>query len=257
MQMKHCPTCEHRVSEAPLMLANSLNNHAQSGTLSRDVHLQMSSLYELLNFIADELPRWRDRPERKNHSSETELTSQLCGHLNSSARHSTGWDFLQFRIEEPDEQQKGRKIDLVASPCDATVWVDGRRCSDFDTLLPIECKRLPTPKGKDRDEREYVINRKATTGGIQRFKAGHHGGNHALAAMIAYVQDETATIWHSRVTTWIEELNKAGNPGWSLKDLIHLEPDSGRAGLTIYHSLHTREKGLPDIKLRHLWLKMN
>ena len=238
------------------MLANSLNNIAQSGTLSRSVHLQTDSLYALLNFIADELPRWRDRPDLKSQSSENELTSKLCGHLNSTARHADGWDFLQFRIEEPDEQQRGRKIDLVASPCDATVWVEGRRCTDFDTLLPIECKRLPAPKGQDRDEREYVINRKASTGGIQRFKAGHHGGAHTLAAMIAYVQDETAVIWHGKVATWIEELNATGHPGWSMNDLMCLEPDSGKAGLTIYSSSHTREKGLPDIELRHLWVEM-
>lgn len=239
------------------MLANSLSTHVQSGTLGKDVHLKMASLYELLDFIADELPRWRDRPEHKNLSSEDELTSQLCGHLNSTARLSTGWDFLQFKREEPDEYQKGRKIDLVASPCGATVWVEGRRCTDSDTLLPIECKRLPTPKGKDRDEREYVINRKKTTGGIQRFKAGLHGGKHKLAAMIAYVQEETAAIWYGRVASWIEELNATGYPGWSLKDLMFLEPESGKAGLTVYHSSHTREKGLPDVKLRHLWVEMH
>ncbi|MDO8465336.1 MAG: hypothetical protein Q7S46_08815 [Gallionella sp.] len=239
------------------MLANFLSTHAQTGTLGKDVHLQMASLYELLDFIADELPRWRDRPDRKNLSSETELTSQLIGHLNSMARLSTGWDFLQFRPEEPDERQRGRKIDIAASPCGATVWVEGRCCTDFDMLLPIECKRLPTPKGKDRDEREYAINRKATTGGIQRFKAGHHGGNHTLAAMIAYVQDETAAIWFDRVATWIKELNKSAHPGWSMNDLMHLEPDSKRAGLNIYRSSHTREKGLPDIKLRHLWVEMH
>jgi hypothetical protein len=43
---------------------------------------------------------------------------------------------------------------------------------DFDPIMPIECKRLPTPKAKDRDEREYVITEGATAGGIQRFKLG-------------------------------------------------------------------------------------
>jgi hypothetical protein len=159
------------------MLANSLSTYTQAGTLGKDVHLQVASLYELLDFIADELPSWRDRPELKSISSETELTSKLCGHLNSAARRSTGWDFLQFRSEESDEQQKGRKIDLVASPCDATVWVEGRRCTDFDTLLPIECKRLPTPKGKDRDEREYVISRKTSTRCNDRLYAGRDSGD--------------------------------------------------------------------------------
>lgn len=239
------------------MLANSLNTHAQVGTLDRDVHLKMASLYELLDFIADELPHWRDRSELKKITSETELTSKLCGHLNSAARRSTGWDFLQFRIEETDEQRKNRKIDLIASPCDATVWVDGRCCTDFDTLLPIECKRLPTPKGKKRDEREYVISQKSSTGGIQRFKAGHHGGNHTLAAMIAYVQDDTAAIWHDRITSWIEALSSTGNPEWTTRDFLRIESTNKEKGLSIYHSSHTRGSELPEIQLRHIWIAMH
>ncbi|MDD5470669.1 MAG: hypothetical protein PHP05_01975 [Sideroxydans sp.] len=239
------------------MLADSLSTHAQIGVLDIDVHLQMASLYELLDFIADELPSWRDRPELKNISSETELTSKLCGYLNSAARRSAGWDFLQFRSEESDEQQKGRKIDLVASPCNAIVWVEGRRCTDFDTLLPIECKRLPTPKDKDRDEREYVISQNSSTGGIQRFKAGHHGGNHAVAAMIAYVQNQTALIWQGRINAWINELASSANSEWSVKDLLQLVPDSKKSGLSIYRSAHTRAKGLTDIALTHLWIEMD
>ena len=153
------------------MLADFSDRHVQIGSLGKDVHLSAASLDELIEFIAGELPCWRDHPDRSEKTAETALTSQLCGHLNTVARHSAGWDILQFRIEEPDEQKKGRKIDLIASACGPTIWIDGRRCTQFDTLLPIECKRLPTPKDKDRDEREYVINRKATTGGIQRFKA--------------------------------------------------------------------------------------
>lgn len=239
------------------MLADSLSTHAQVGVLGKNVHLQKSSLYELLNFIADELPCWRNRPELKNISSETELTSKLCGHLNSAAHRSAGWDFLQFRSEESDELQKGRKIDLIASPCDAVVWVDGRRCTDFDTLLPIECKRLPTPKGNDRDAREYVISRNSSTGGIQRFKAGKHGGNHTLAAMIAYVQDETPEIWRERIASWIKGLAAEPSSEWAESDLLHLDADSGQLGMTTYHSTHTRGNGLSDITLRHFWVEMN
>lgn len=239
------------------MLADSLSTHAQIGGLDKDVHLQKTSLYELLDFIADELPSWRDRPELKNISSETELTSKLCGHLNSAARRSAGWDFLQFRPEESDELQKGRKVDFVASPCNATVWVEGRRCTDFDTLLPLECKRLPIPEGKDRDEREYVISQHSSTGGIQRFKAGHHGGNHEVAAMIAYVQDKTAPVWQKRINAWIDELSLFANPEWSKKDLLRLVSDSRKVGLSMYRSEHVRTKGLTDIALTHLWIKMN
>ena len=239
------------------MLADFSGPFGQSGALGSDVHLPGSSLYQLLDFIADELPRWRDRGDRRKQTSEPELTAQLCSHLNSAARRSPGWDFLQFRIEVPDEQQSGRKIDMTPSPCDATVWIEGRRHTDFDSLLPIECKRLPTPRGGKRDEREYVINRHASTGGIQRFKAGHHGAVHKLGAIIAYMQEDTTGIWQSRIAGWIGELIDALLPGWTEKDLPHLLSHSDTVGLTVLRSSHTREKGLPEIELRHLWVRMN
>lgn len=239
------------------MLADFSDRHVQVGLFGQDVHLPSASLGELIEFIAGELPHWRDHSDRSKQTSETTLTSQLCGHLNTAARHSAGWDILQFRVEEPDEQQKGRKIDLIASPCGPTIWIDGRRCTQFDTLLPIECKRLPTPKGKDRDEREYLINRKATTGGIQRFKAGNHGAAHALAAMIGYVQMETPQVWHGRLNAWIADLDAAKHPGWSLRDLICSESTIGAPGLFMYRSQHARAGGLPEIDLRHLWIEMD
>jgi hypothetical protein len=157
----------------------------------------------------------------------------------------------------PDEQHKSRSIDLVPAPCAAIVWIEGRRVTDFETLLPIECKRLPTPKGKNRDVREYVISRHASTGGIQRFKAGHHGSAHKLAAMIAYVQEGTLTIWEKRVASWIEKLANGGQPGWTAGDALRLERNDETQRIAVLCSLHARDKGLEQIELRHLWLKMN
>jgi hypothetical protein len=238
------------------MLADSSQDATQSGFLSKDVHLPATSLYELLDFIKDELPRWRDRSNRKKETAETILTSRLCAHLNSAARHSS-WDFLQFRIEEPDEQNKGRKIDLVAAPCDAAIWIEGRLHIDFEALLPIECKRLPTPTEKERDEREYVITRYGSTGGIQRFKAGLHGGNFKLGAMIAYIQKETRIFWNAQVTGWIQGLVQNGHQGWTAEDLLYLEHEDDKLHLSVFRSSHARENGLPEIELRHLWIEMN
>jgi hypothetical protein len=239
------------------MLADFQTTTPQSGLLSRDVHLPATSRYALIEFITYELPRWRDRSDRRAETSETSLTSQLCAHLNSAARCSTGWDFLQFRIEEPDEQQRGRKIDLVPAPCGVTVWVEGRRHTDFDTILPIECKRLPTPKDNDRDEWEYVINRRGSTGGIQRFKAGHHGAAHGIALMIAYVQKGTLMFWNGSVAKWIEEMVESGQPSWTAEDFLRLEQKDEARQMAIFRSLHARGGGLGEIELRHLWLKMN
>jgi hypothetical protein len=238
------------------MLANNPDTSAQVGTLNRDVQEPATCGYELLEFIAKELPRWRDRPDRPEETLETILTSQLCAHLNSVARHSVGWDILQFRVEEADEMRGGRTIDLVASPCGAAIWVEGRRYVDFDSLMPIECKRLPTPKNKDRDEREYVISRHSSTGGIQRFKAGHHGTIHILGAMIGYVQEETTTIWEERIAEWINTL--AGKQtGWTTKDLLRLQNRDASSRLAIFRSTHERQAGLSEIELLHLWVEMN
>ncbi|OKR50695.1 hypothetical protein BH596_21580 [Pseudomonas aeruginosa] len=239
------------------MLADSYSRFSQSGVVGKSVNLQASFLYELLDFIADELPSWRDRIDRDEEDAETALTAQLCAHLTSVARMRKGWDILQFRTEVPDEVNKGRKIDLVPSACASTIYVDGRRCTEFDILLPIECKRLPTPKQKDRDEREYVVTQNSSTGGIQRFKLGHHGSRHKLGAMIAYIQQGSATVWFDTITTWVENLVQSNEPHWSNQDTLTLVESDQDSRISIYRSKHTRTQNLDAIELRHLWLEMN
>ncbi|WP_231471595.1 hypothetical protein [Novosphingobium sp. CECT 9465] len=39
-------------------------------------------------------------------------------------------------------------------------------------MLPIECKRLPTPAAADRDEREYLISRFSSTVGFSALRLG-------------------------------------------------------------------------------------
>lgn len=237
------------------MLADMPPGSGQSGRFGREVQLPGTFLRKLLSFIASELPRWRDRPERKVVASETVLTSQLCAHLNSAARHE-GFDFVQFRTEEPDEVKPGRKLDLVPAPRGEAIWLDQRRHTDFDPLMPIECKRLPTPADAERDEREYVISEQATTGGIQRFKSGLHGAAHNLGAMIGYIQEETAPVWVTRVAAWIDDLVSRGTPGWTAEDHLLLTGNDDGARLTLLGSSHARDAGLPNIELHHMWIQM-
>ena len=63
---------------------------------------------------------------------------------------------------------------------------------------------MPTPSGKDRDEREYVISRYSSTGGVSRFKEGHHGQEHNRAAMIAYIQDDDIPHWLGKIDSAID-----------------------------------------------------
>lgn len=230
---------------------------AQAGRLEPEVQLPGTARNALIEFIADELPRWRDHAERKPATSETALTDQLCDHLNSVARNSVGWSWFQFRTEVRDEVRPQRAIDLAAKPCGAVLIIEGRRHTQFDTLLPVECKRLPTPKEKDRDQREYVLTAKGSTGGIQRFKFGHHGAGHRVAAMIGYVQEQTFSHWLTQVNGWIRDLSAETASAWSIADSLQPLKNDAAKGVCTLCSHHQRGRDQEGIELQHLWIKMN
>ena len=237
------------------MLADQGESRIASGGLDADVLLPGEWLNALVAFIASILPGWRDDPARPAKTSETALSAQLCSRLNSACRHGS-WDFLQFKREEPDEEDAQRAIDLAVAPRGATLWIEGRQYTEYRTLLPIECKRLPTPAGPKRDEREYLYSRHSSAGGVQRFKAGHHGSAHDRAAMIAYVQDNGIAHWQGQVDRWIDGLINDGLVGWSTADKLALSQHDRAARTASLHSQHSRQSGLGDIVVDHLWIVM-
>ena len=253
MPMTSWPIFGHRVSS---VLADEDEASVQAGTLGADVHLPGEWLSSLIAFIAAALPGWRDDPARPTQTGETGLTAQLCARMNSVSRRSPGWDFLQFRREEPDDVRAGRSIDLVVAPSGALIWIAGREYSEYRTLLPIECKRLPIPNSKDRDEREYVFSQFSSTGGIQRFKAGHHAAAHARAAMIGYVQDRDIPFWRAQLDAWIDGLVAAAVQGWSAGDKLALAAHYSATRVASLRSTHRRESGLEPILIDHLWIEM-
>lgn len=198
---------------------------------------------------------WRSRTDRPKSKDEPSLNDSLCGHLNSAARGQIGWDILQFRSEKPDATHRGRKLDLIVSPT-INVEIAGRLYSDQHTILPIECKRLPTPKRAGRDPREYVFSLTSTTGGIQRFKNGHHAADHSQALMIGYVQARTPKHWNGMTQRWIINLAFSGEPGWSLGDLLRATHVTTPKGLSAFESSHSRPRIATGIKLRHLWVDL-
>lgn len=227
-----------------------------SGRLDRDIHLPSEAKLALMSFIAEELPRWRDHPDRPYRESETGLTEHLADHLNSATAYSVDWSHVQFRCETSDEAKPGRKIDLTAKPKASAIYIAGRRHSQFDALFPIEAKRLPTPRNSGRDEREYVITEPGSTGGIQRFKFGHHGSKHDFAGMIGFVQKETSEYWFEKLNGWIEQLVKQGVAGWSIDDLLKLTGNFSRQGVQGLKSQHVR-LGQNPCDLHHLWIQMS
>lgn len=232
------------------MLADSAGGSPGVGALAAGLHAPGTFLATLVEFIAEQLPRWRDHPDRRAVQSERELTDQLSSYLNSAARRSL--DQVQFATEVPDSGRRGRTVDMAVKPSEAPIVVTGRRYTLFDVLLPIECKRLPTPAG--RDEREYVISGEEgrSGGGIQRFKLGAHGGGHGLALMIGYIQDGQAQQWLVRVNGWMAEL-AVGDGSWAGEQLAPVVMDG--EGVSQLRSSHRRVvRDGAGIELRHLWV---
>lgn len=238
------------------MLAET-SKDVQSGRLDQQIHLPCTAKSELVDFIARELPLWRDALDRPDKRAEAVLTEHLCDYLNGAAYHSTEWSHVQFRTEIADETHGGRTIDLAVKPRGVSLVIEGRRHSQFDALFPIECKRLPTPKERNRDEREYVITKYGTTGGIQRFKFGHHGASHKFAAMIAYVQEQSFSYWLSQANGWIRDLSAESNSAWTESDSLRSLKNDSVVGVCTLESHHNRPGGLVVCQLRHLWIAMN
>jgi hypothetical protein len=237
------------------MLADEGRYRGCAGTLDASLHFPTEWLSSLIGFLGTALVSWRDDPRRPAQVGETLLTAQLCSHLNSACRHS-GWDHLQFKREEPDETNANRAIDLAVAPRGSIIWLEGREYSEYQTLLPIECKRLPTPAGGDRDEREYLFSRFSTMGGIDRFKRGHHGALHMRAAMIGYVQDRGILHWHNQVGGWIDELVAGGAVGWSSDDELRLVLHDVLRRSAHLHSRHMRITKQDAIAIDHLWIEL-
>lgn len=206
-----------------------------------------------LEFIIGELPRWRDRADRREESAEERLNAQLCKHLNSAARRSL--PAVQFHHEEKQEAE--RRVDVSAGLSEGG-FIGTTYHSIDDPFIVIEGKRLPTPGGKPR-EREYVTGGTARTGGIQRFKLGLHGAGLPTAAMVGYIQKGVAFHWRDRINGWITELSGtlALEEEWLASEFLSITTHDATARVASLTSSHPRsaDSGGP-FQLRHMWLEM-
>src|SRR5580698_6442132 len=98
-----------------MMLAD-FPSHPRAGSLAREVLLPDGISAAFIEFIASQLPAWRDDPNRKKVTQEDRLTYQLCVYLTTAARMSEAWDWVQFQSQVPDEVKPNRTIDIAPSP---------------------------------------------------------------------------------------------------------------------------------------------
>ncbi len=210
----------------------------------------------IIKFIKEQLPIWRDDPERPNEESEHKLNSQLSKFLNIGVKNFS--PMFHFSHEEP--QLGNREIDLSVSP-DVEFIIEAQTYNKYEPVLVIECKRLPAASSER--EKEYVSGVKPNkkSGGIQRFKLGLHGAKHNLAAMIGYIQKSTSDYWLTKVNRWILEFvkNPIGDGCVWCGDEILKESDPNQSeDIHSYCSYHTRTSGISGtVELHHLWITMN
>jgi hypothetical protein len=239
------------------MIADDPNSTPGIGTPDATVLEEEAFHHAIVAFIERELPVWRDRPKRPPYEDEPRLNQSLCIHLNRSSRH-TAFDSIEF-TQEPI-QSSSRRADIgVMSP--GIIMVEGRDYEDFVQLLPIECKRLPTPPDSRRSDCEYVHGLPGhRTGAIERFKHGLHGPSNRRAMIIAYVQAESFIHWRKTINQRLKTLNENGqdNDLWAPAEILTAAPTS--FDICKLHSVHRRLQppGISDqIEAIHLWLEMN
>lgn len=209
-----------------------------------------------IDFVQEQLPFWRDNPNRPDEQSENKLNLHLCKFLDAKARN----DLPIIRFDHEEYQFDRRSVDVSASPV-TEITIGASLYTIYDPVIVFECKRLPPPS-PDR-EKEYVTGGiKYTNGGIQRFKLGLHGADHDIAAMIGYLQKGSANCWHDKINKWIVELSGgiiADVCVWDESEVLEkLEEDSSR-GTANCRSTHNRS-GSPKsnkILIRHLWIAMH
>lgn len=213
-----------------------------------------------LNFIREQLPAWRDDPRRPKKVAEKGLNSSLCDFLDVMQRRSE-FPMVRFKHEAP---QTGRATaDIGVHGLGELTTVGTQSYGIYDPFLVVECKRLPTPGGKDR-EREYVSgfhSNGSPTGGIQRFKLGLHGSQVEVAAIVGYIEQHDPNYWHEEINQWLADLvgnrSRDGLKWSSSESLSALMTDSDHTGRC--DSQHSRigDCITPEILLRHLWVKMS
>ena len=218
------------------------------------------SVESIIAFVREELPRWRDDPNRSTREAENTLNSELCIHLNSRARHSL--PMICFHHQPEEEDNVSRHPDLSANPAESR-WFSGasysRYYSTYKPLVVFEGKRLPTPSSNR--EHEYITGLTKVTGGIQRFKLGVHGAQNQMAVLIGYVQGETLNFWHQQINGWICQLAEgtlSDGQNWNTTEQLKNFKENVETKVANSVSNHSRaSSGVGDsIELHHLWVLM-
>ncbi len=225
------------------------------GRITSGIERENALAIRTIDFVSQQLPAWRDDPDRHQEEAEDRLNLQLCKFLDSRARN----EFPMVRFDHEEYQTGRHRVDLSASPVESTT-IGVKLHTVYDPILVFECKRLPAPTA-DR-EKEYVTGGEdLKSGGLQRFKLGLHGANLSIAAMVGYVQGQSSCYWHERINRWISELVSGAAKDtceWSSGEVLGPLEEYASKGISRCRSIHSRGRQArgKEILIYHLWVAM-
>ena len=152
-------------------------------------------------------------------------------------------------------------VALLVEAAKAKEWKAVRIWGDAEFVLEarkqFEAAGIPVTVADDpkRERREYLHMQKKTGGGVQRFKAGHHGAAFELGALIGYVQEGTVDGWYETLNRWVRVLVRSKILGWTPAESLRPISPGPAAGTARSHSANERPGSTP-ITLHHLWIEM-
>lgn len=213
--------------------------------------VQASLIEQTIEFVWKCLTPWRNDPDRPFAEGEEELNAQFHNFLQSCANET----FPMVLFQHEQRQEGRRRVDLSAKPA-TKIIIEGVTYTKYQPILVIEGKRLPAPS-KIR-EREYVSGGQNLSGGIQRFKLGLHGKEHATVIILGYLQQGELQEWHSCINEWISDLASNAPSDWGNHELLAAFSHHCKGQKARTSSVHPRLKECktPEIQILHFWIQM-
>jgi hypothetical protein len=164
------------------------------------------------------------------------MTERLRDGMREAHRVDRNFRPLRMIIARGTESRSRPELSHPDGLTDIPIYVIelSVRWGDHDPHAIIECKRIAGDN--TRLSRDYVIE------GIDRFRTGKYGLNHALGFMAGYVLSGNAAAAVARINAYLAEPEQLAR-----SDLMSDCPE-------IWHSRHPRAKPSPLIDLHHVFL---
>ena len=217
-----------------------------SGTTVNDVGRQFIDLHgercdAILQILADGWERASASSKVHPGAGEVEITECLRTEMRGVLKVKDADWCKKVTVLPGTESRSSPNLPKPDGRTDIPMFFQEIR-EDLDEHDPhaiVECKRVA---GNDTDLcRQYVVE------GIDRFKTGKYGGNHAVGFMAGYLLSDNAKAAAGGINRY---LTRQG------RQIEHLGPSNIRDAPRIRSSRHPRPQPADPIDLHHAFLSM-